>query len=339
MGALNTQSLIDGLYMREDNGECTVSVRVLIDVLGPGNYNRFRTLLVRYGFRIERSRSYTWAIINRPCAEARRIIIDVVNSLIGGKGWGEAEATKCEPKAIGEVTSYLSSRVLKLVPSLGEAVDDLIINLEAGNHVVLLGGPGSGKTLILDAIAEVANNPLYVNMADASAAGIEDLIIEAGCVDYLLLDELDKARNIALSPLLQLLDHGGRLRITKHGKAVSLEMPWLRAVAAANPFNPRVRSANWWAPLMDRLVPIEVPQPSVDELIGFMESITNARMPGWVRQVVEEYMGRVTLRKAEQAAKYIVKAMERGKSEETIKAKVEKIMRSYSELVGDLSTS
>ena len=131
------------------------------------------------------------------------------------------------------------NRVLKLVPSLGDAVGDLVVNLEAGNHVVLLGDPGSGKTLILDAIAEVTNNPLYVNMADASA--MEDLVVEAQCIDYLLLDELDKAKNITLSPLLQLLDHG----VTKHGKAINLELPWLKVIAAANPFNSRLRSANW----------------------------------------------------------------------------------------------
>ena len=196
----------------------------------------------------------------------------------------------------------------------------------------MLGGPGSGKTLILDAIAEIANNPLYVNMADASAAGIEDLVIEAQCIDYLLLDELDKAKNVALSPLLQLLDHGGRLRVTKHGKAISLELPWLRVVAAANPLNPRVKSANWWGPLMDRLVPIEVPRPSIDDLVNFMESITNAKMPGWVRQIIENHLDKVTLRKVEQAAKYITTAMKRGRSEKTIKAKVEKIMKAYAEL-------
>ena len=139
-----------------------------------------RALLVRRGFTIRRSTSYTWAITKMPCEEAKRVIAELVASLMGSEtgseGIGETKATECMPRSVGDVTNHLSERVLRLVPSLGEAVDDLIVNLEVGDHVVLLGGPGSGKILILDAIAEIANNPLYVNMADASAAGIEDLV-------------------------------------------------------------------------------------------------------------------------------------------------------------------
>jgi MoxR-like ATPase len=177
---------------------------------------------------------------------------------------------------------------------------------------MLLGGPGSGKTLILDAIYEASSNPLYINMADASAAGIEDLVIETGCFDIILLDEVDKARNVALSPLLQLLDHGGRLRVTKSGKTTVIEAPWVRAVAAANPFNPRLRASNWWSPLMDRFVPIEVPQPSVDEIVTFMGRVANTEMPNWIRELIEKYIDAITLRKAEQAVKYIATSVRRG---------------------------
>jgi MoxR-like ATPase len=192
---------------------------------------------------------------------------------------------------------------------------------------MLLGGPGSGKTLILDAIYEASSNPLYVNMADASAAGIEDLVIEAGCFDVILLDEVDKAKNVALSPLLQLLDHGGRLRVTKSGKTTVIETPWVRAVAAANPFNPRLRASNWWMPLMDRFVPIEVPQPSVDEIVTFMGKVANAEMPSWVRELIEKYIDAVTLRKAEQSARYIAASLRRGRGEDAVKARVEKILQ------------
>jgi MoxR-like ATPase len=263
----------------------------------------------------------------KPCNELVREINELIEKVMSEEEGGGVGSGKCNPADIGSIANAVVGRVSGLIPSLGDVVDEVAINLEAGNHVMLLGGPGSGKTLILDAIYEASSNPLYVNMADASAAGIEDLIIEAGCFDVVLLDEVDKARNVALSPLLQLLDHGGRLRVTKSGKTTVIEAPWVRAVAAANPFNPRLRASNWWMPLMDRFVPIEVPQPSVDEIVTFMGRVANAEMPKWVRELVEKYVDAITLRKAEQSAKYISTSLRKGRSEEVIKARVEKILQ------------
>jgi MoxR-like ATPase len=270
----------------------------------------------------------------KPCSELVREINELVEKIISEEeAKVEAGSTECNPADIQGIVNAVVGRVSGLIPSLKDVVDEVAVNLEAGNHVMLLGGPGSGKTLILDAIYEASSDPLYINMADASAAGIEDLVIEAGCFDIVLLDEVDKAKNVALSPLLQLLDHGGRLRVTKSGKTTVIEAPWVRAVAAANPFNPRLRASNWWMPLMDRFVPIEVPQPSVDEVVAFMGRVASAEMPNWVRELVERYVDVITLRKAEQAAKYIATSMRRGRNEEAVRAKVERTLQSTRQLI------
>jgi MoxR-like ATPase len=269
----------------------------------------------------------------KPCSELVREISELVEKIMSEEEGGETGSTECKPADIGSIANAVVNRVSGLIPSLKDIVDEVAVNLEAGNHVMLLGGPGSGKTLILDAIYEASSNPLYINMADASAAGIEDLVIEAGCFDVILLDEVDKAKNVALSPLLQLLDHGGRLRVTKSGKTTVIEAPWVRAVAAANPFNPRLRASNWWLPLTDRFVPIEVPQPSVDEIVAFMGKVANTEMPSWVRELIEKYVDVITLRKAEQAAKYIAISMRRGRGEDTIKARVDRILQTTRRLV------
>jgi MoxR-like ATPase len=315
------------LQCMEDNGEAWVEVRGLRFRVGVGNYGRLLERLAGLGYRVERSRSYTWVVARKPCDEAVGEVARVVEEVMSEEG-GETGNKECRPADIADIVNSVVNRVSSLIPSLGDVVDEVAVNLEAGNHVMLLGGPGSGKTLILDAIYEASSNPLYINMADASAAGIEDLIIEAGCFDVVLLDEVDKARNVALSPLLQLLDHGGRLRITKSGKTTVIEAPWVRAVAAANPFNPRLRASNWWMPLMDRFVPIEIPQPSVDEIVAFMGRVANAEMPSWVRELVGKYVDVITLRKAEQSAKYIAASLRRGRGEDVVKARVEKILRS-----------
>ena len=315
------------MHCSEDESGSWVDVRGLVYVLGTGGYNKLLRLLGRAGYEIHRSRSSTWVIGKKPCNELVREINELVEKIISEEEGGGVGSADCRPADIVGIANTVVSRVSGLIPSLKDVVDEVAINLEAGNHVMLLGGPGSGKTLILDAIYEASSNPLYINMADASAAGIEDLVIETGCFDIILLDEVDKARNVALSPLLQLLDHGGRLRVTKSGKTTVIEAPWVRAVAAANPFNPRLRASNWWLPLMDRFVPIEVPQPSVDEIVTFMGKVANTEMPNWVRELIEKYIDAITLRKAEQSAKYIATSLRRGRGEEVIKARVERILQ------------
>jgi len=299
----------------------------LVYVLGTGGYNKLLRLLGRSGYEIHRSRSSTWVMGKKPCNELIKEINELVEKIMSEEEEGGAGNKNCNPADIQGIANSVVNRVSSLIPSLKDVVDEVAVNLEAGNHVMLLGGPGSGKTLILDAIYDASSNPLYINMADASAAGIEDLVVEAGCFDIVLLDEVDKAKNVALSPLLQLLDHGGKLRITKSGKTTVIEAPWVRAVAAANPFSPRLRASNWWMPLMDRFVPIEVPQPSVDEIVAFMGRVANAEMPSWVRELIEKYVDAITLRKAEQAAKYISTSLRKGRSEEAVRARVEKILQ------------
>jgi len=326
--------MLGNLGCSEYGGSAWVSIRDLHYLLGSGQYNALLRALASLGFRIERSRSYTWAVIDGvKCPDAVSKVVEVLSRFVQGGGNGGVKGD-CQSMSISRIIDGVRERVSSLVPNLRDVVYEVAINLEAGNHVMLLGGPGSGKTLILDAIYEASLNPLYVNMADASAAGIEDLVIEAGCFDVILLDEVDKAKNVALSPLLQLLDHGGRLRVTKSGKTTVIEAPWVRAVAAANPFNPRLRASNWWMPLMDRFVPIEVPQPSVDEVVAFMGKVANAEMPNWVRELIEKYIDAITLRKAEQAAKYIATSLRKGRSEEAVRVRVEDMLRRVTKYVG-----
>ena len=48
--------------------------------------------------------------------------------------------------------------------------------------------------------------------------------------------------------------------------------------------------------------------------------------------MIENYLDKVTLRRVEQVARCVITTMKRGRSEEAIRAKVEKIMKAYAEL-------
>jgi ribosomal protein S17E len=58
-----------------------------------------------------------------------------------------------------------------------------------------------------------------------------------------------------------------------------------------------------------------------------MGRVANTEMPNWVRELIEKYVDAITLRKAEQAAKYIATSMKRGRSEEVVRARVERILQ------------
>ena len=49
--------------------------------------------------------------------------------------------------------------------------------------------------------------------------------------------------------------------------------------------------------------------------------------------MIENYLDKVTLRRMEQVARCVITAMKRGRSEEAIRVKVEKIVRACAELM------
>jgi len=61
--------------------------------------------------------------------------------------------------------------------------------------------------------------------------------------------------------------------------------------------------------------------------------VASAEMPGWVRELIEKYIDAITLRKAEQAAKYIATSLRRGRSEEAVRARVDRILQTTRRLI------
>jgi len=89
------------LQCMEDNGETWVEVRGLRFRLGAGNYGRLLERLAGLGYRVERSRSYTWVVARKPCNEAVSEVARVVEEVMSKEEeGGEAGNRVCNPADI-----------------------------------------------------------------------------------------------------------------------------------------------------------------------------------------------------------------------------------------------
>ena len=127
------------LYCFGDEGGSWVDVRSLVYVLGAGGYNRLLRLLGRSCYEIHRSRSSTWVVSKKSCDEMVREINELVEEIMTKEEGGEAGSSECRPADIGSIANAVVGRVSGLIPSLKDVVDEVAINLEAGNHVMFIG--------------------------------------------------------------------------------------------------------------------------------------------------------------------------------------------------------
>jgi MoxR-like ATPase len=213
------------------------------------------------------------------------------------------------------------------LPTLQEPLRQLFINLDAGNNVVLLGPPGSGKTFIMESIAEELDRLgfkyLFVNATSMTKAALENEILKAQGAVLVMIDELDKALSREAQVLLQLLDEYGVVRILKsNGGEARLSA---RVVASMNTAALRRKAQNVWQPLLDRAVIIEVPRPSPDELLALFIEESNT-VDEELTSIVLAYAGKTSIRRVLQAARYVKKAREWGINREEIKRQLLKIL-------------
>jgi MoxR-like ATPase len=190
----------------------------------------------------------------------------------------------------------------KHFPSQVPHVSEAINQLKAGNNVLLIGPPGSGKSLFMDVLGEVLT-AVYINMANASNAGIENAIPMLASADVILIDEVDKANTRDLGVILQLADSTRQLVvITKANKSfmVRLKVPIVAAMNVAM----NKRSQNYWKALMDRFIIIEIPRPTDEELKLFIADTADTEDEEIINTVMK-YADTLSLRKIVMIAKYI----------------------------------
>ncbi len=223
----------------------------------------------------------------------------------------------------------LASRRVAPIPSLVPILREVVVNLDAGNNVALVGPPGSGKTFIMQSLEEAVKalglSALYINATSMTKAALENALLTNQSLALVLIDELDKALSREAQVLLQLLDEYGVVKILKsNGGEVRTSA---RVVLGLNTTALRRKALNVWAPLLDRAVIIEVPRPSKDELLAlFTEESGGA--PREVLSTVAAALSQrdVSIRKVMQAARYVKTALEWGIPMEDIKKQVMRIL-------------
>lgn len=223
----------------------------------------------------------------------------------------------------------LASRRVAPIPSLVPILREVVVNLDAGNNVALVGPPGSGKTFIMQSLEEAMKalglSALYINATSMTKAALENALLMNQSLALVLIDELDKALSREAQVLLQLLDEYGVVKILKsNGGEVRTNA---KVVLGLNTTALKRKALNVWAPLLDRAVAIEVPRPSKDELLAlFTEESGGA--PREVLSTVAAALSQrdVSIRKVMQAARYVKAALEWETPMEDVKKQVMRIL-------------
>jgi len=269
----------------------------------PERYFALRSMLKASGFVIIRDDKVggTWACIDLDNAEA--LFNDIVNE------WRTKLSDYSPIEVISEGRSIDWDKVrgavaqrFKHFPSQVPHISDAINHLKAGNNVLLVGSPGSGKSLFMDVLGELLH-AVYINMTNASNAGIENIIPMLASADVVLIDELDKANTRDLGIVLQLADSTRQLVvITKANKSfmVRLKVPIVAAMNIAM----NKRSQNYWKALMDRFIIIEIPRPTDEELKLFIADEADTEDEEIINTIMK-YADALSLRKIVMIAKYV----------------------------------
>jgi len=269
----------------------------------PERYFALRSMLKASGFVIVRDDKVggTWACIDLDNAEA--LFNDIVNEWRTKLSDYNPIEVISEGKSIDwdKVRDAVAQR-FKHFPSQVPHISDTINQLKAGNNVLLVGPPGSGKSLFMDVLGELLH-AVYINMANASNAGIENIIPMLASADVVLIDELDKANTRDLGIVLQLADSTRQLVvITKANKSfmVRLKVP----IVAAMNITMNKRSQNYWKALIDRFIIIEIPRPTDEELKLFIADEADTEDEEIINTIMK-YADALSLRKIVMIAKYI----------------------------------
>jgi Holliday junction DNA helicase RuvB len=157
-------------------------------------------------------------------------VVKAINSVLPG-AHVEEEVVEVEEVKLPEPTLEIFSDIVGL-----EDVKDILLKVLTSDkpvHVLLVGGPASAKTMILEALSRFYDVPIILAGA-STRAGLRDFIVE-NVPEIMLIDELDKIENpLDLSVLLTWMETQ-KLTVTMATKKAYVKCPSVcKVIAAAN---------------------------------------------------------------------------------------------------------
>ncbi len=208
--------------------------------------------------------------------------------------------TKENPVSQFQTTfDQIRHQIGRVVVGHQDVIEQILIALFAGGHVLLEGVPGTGKTLLVRTMAEALNLPFNriqftVDVLPADVTGTRmlfeqdgrrELVFTPGPIftNVLLADEINRATPKTQSALLEAMAEN---QVTSGGSTFALDLPFF-VLATLNPIEMEGTYPLPEAQLDRFLFKIYLPYPTADEMRQILSSTTRADLPT-VDPVLEE---------------------------------------------------
>ncbi len=196
--------------------------------------------------------------------------------------------TSVDLTAIQEVITRLRTEVAKAFVGQLEVIDELVIALLAGGHVMLEGVPGLGKTLLAKSLSKAVSGkfsriqftpdlmPSDVSGHSVFDSKTETFRIRRGPVfaNLLLADEINRAPAKTQSALLEVMQER---QVTIEGRSVPVSEPFM-AIATQNPVEHEGTYPLPEAQLDRFLLKVQIEYPDHDSEVKIVSSVVGDKV-------------------------------------------------------------
>ncbi len=196
--------------------------------------------------------------------------------------------TSVDLTAIQEVIARLRTEVGKAFIGQREVIDELVIALLAGGHVMLEGVPGLGKTLLAKSLSKAVSGkfsriqftpdlmPSDVSGHSVFDSKTETFRIRRGPVfaNLLLADEINRAPAKTQSALLEVMQER---QVTIEGRSVPVSEPFM-AIATQNPVEHEGTYPLPEAQLDRFLLKVQIEYPDHDSEVKIVSSVVGDKV-------------------------------------------------------------